>query len=300
MEYNSTPPQGAPPLPHYNHPFCCYHQNPNPNPAYHLSPAANEAGSLRPLHHPPPPTANPYTPYGGCCFPHHLPAGPTPPPYYHCGAASAGGAAGWFPAAESTGQYGSPPAVGYGPPIPPRPSNGLGAVVSPPALPAHWRTLSYSGGTKKRSKKTTKVVQSAYCEVCKVNCTCEEDLNSHKQGKKHIKQLQKLLQESTTPKSVQESTTPKSAEVKEPAVGSKGKAVATGEKKRKKALPATEEDLETKKKKLLECGAAPEDVRVCTICHVVVNSQAVYDTHVAGQKHIANVKQQEQEAVAAS
>ncbi|KAJ6794487.1 putative zinc finger RNA-binding protein [Iris pallida] len=95
-------------------------------------------------------------------------------------------AAGWFLAAELTGQYGSPPAVGYGPPIPPRPSNGLGAVVTPPALPAHWRTQSYSGGTKKRSKKTTKVVQSAYCEVCKVNCTCEEDLNSHKQGKKHI------------------------------------------------------------------------------------------------------------------
>ncbi|KAJ6808608.1 putative zinc finger RNA-binding protein [Iris pallida] len=85
MEYDSTPPPGAPPplLPHYNHPFCCYHQNPNPNPnlAYHLSPATKEAGPLRPLHHPSPPTANPYTPYGGCCFPHHLPMGPTLPPY---------------------------------------------------------------------------------------------------------------------------------------------------------------------------------------------------------------------------
>ncbi|KAJ6830788.1 zinc finger protein 346-like [Iris pallida] len=269
MEYSSPWPS-----PYYSH------TNPNPNPAYHH----------------PPPGANPYAPHGGYSFPHRPPVGPAPPPYYHGGAAAGPGR---FPPTEPVVQYwfNPPPAAGYGPPMaPPIPSNGLGAVFPPSALATHWITLSNSGGTK----KTTKVVQSAYCEVCKVNCTCEGDLNSHKQGKKHRKQLQKLLQESITPKAQnQKAPVAVKSETKELAAASKGKAVVTGEqKKRKKAPQSTEEDLETKKRKMLEYGAVPDDLRVCIICQVVVNSQAVYDSHVAGQKHLANVKQQQEEAAA--
>ncbi|KAJ6839745.1 putative zinc finger RNA-binding protein [Iris pallida] len=193
--------------------------------------------------------------------------------------------------------YAHPPMAGYGDqtvgyaPAPPRPSRGLAALLQP-----NRRGQSYLGGMKKGSRKTTKVVQSAYCEVCKIDCTSQEVLNGHKQGKKHKKNLQKL-QESITPKPLKAPVAAKSVEAKESQAASKGKAAVTGEKrkrKRKEALPAMEEDLETKKKKILEAGAAPDGVRVCTICNVVVNSQKVYDSHITGQKHITMVKQQQE------
>ncbi|KAK1289828.1 hypothetical protein QJS10_CPB18g01045 [Acorus calamus] len=59
---------------------------------------------------------------------------------------------------------------------------------------------------------------------------------------------------------------------------------------RKKALaPANTEDLETKRKKVIEEGAEPDSVRLCSICNVVCNSESVFMSHLAGQKHAAKV-----------
>ncbi|CAL9763348.1 unnamed protein product [Musa acuminata subsp. burmannicoides] len=151
--------------------------------------------------------------------------------------------------------------------------------------------------TKKRTLKdqkwTTKVVQSAYCEVCKINCDTQEVLMIHKQGKKHQKNLQKL-QETVTAKEKQE---PIATVEKETSIVEEEKYV--GEQKRKRGALATTEELEEKKRRVLEGGAAAEEVKVCTLCNVVVNSQKVYEYHIAGQKHAAMVKKQ-QEAKAAA
>ena len=66
--------------------------------------------------------------------------------------------------------------------------------------------------------------------------------------------------------------------------------------KQTKRKEAPQEDLETKKRKILEEGAKPNAVMVCTICNVVVNSQKVYSSHLAGSKHAAMVKKQQEAA----
>ncbi|KAJ6854205.1 putative zinc finger RNA-binding protein [Iris pallida] len=118
MEYDSTPPPGAPPpLPHYNHPFCCYHQNPNPNPnlAYHLSqpptnldPSARFITRRRLRRTPTLPTEDvvcPTTPRG----PHSASVLPLRRGLRR--RRKSRRAAGWF-LGELTGQYGSPPRWG--------------------------------------------------------------------------------------------------------------------------------------------------------------------------------------------
>ncbi|KAJ0980191.1 hypothetical protein J5N97_008446 [Dioscorea zingiberensis] len=44
-------------------------------------------------------------------------------------------------------------------------------------------------------------------------------------------------------------------------------------------------DLEMKKQKLIQGGAPAGAVRVCAICNVVCNSEKVFVSHLAGEKH---------------
>ncbi|KAK1274499.1 hypothetical protein QJS04_geneDACA008040 [Acorus gramineus] len=62
--------------------------------------------------------------------------------------------------------------------------------------------------------------------------------------------------------------------------------------KLKKRASAAVEDMETKKKKLLESGTSADTIRVCEACNVVCNSEVVFDQHVMGMKHLAMVKKQ--------
>ncbi|XP_047067924.1 zinc finger protein 346-like [Lolium rigidum] len=144
---------------------------------------------------------------------------------------------------------------------------------------------------RKFVKKIPKVVQPLTCEVCKIECDTQEVLLIHKTGKKHKKNLQKL----------QDSITPKPAKPLNGAVGAStaaAPAVADGimpavQPKKNKSSQATPEDLEVKKRKVLEAGAAQGEVKICTACNVVVNSQKVYEFHIAGHKHKANVQKQQ-------
>jgi len=51
----------------------------------------------------------------------------------------------------------------------------------------------------------------------------------------------------------------------------------------------TTADLESKKRKVIAEGAAPDSVRVCSICDVVCNSDTVFAHHLAGEKHTLKV-----------
>ena len=48
-------------------------------------------------------------------------------------------------------------------------------------------------------------------------------------------------------------------------------------------------DVETKKSKVIQGGAAAESVRICKLCNVVCNSDKVFASHLAGEKHIMKV-----------
>ncbi|KAA8547928.1 hypothetical protein F0562_004357 [Nyssa sinensis] len=107
----------------------------------------------------------------------------------------------------------------------------------------------------KRFPKKTKIVQSAWCEVCKIECNSKDVLDQHKLGKKHQKNLEKLTE------AVAPST---GASVVIGPQEKPNKAKAAGLQKTKKAAEPPE-DMETKRRKVLEGGAAAEAVRTCAI-----------------------------------
>ena len=151
-------------------------------------------------------------------------------------------------------------------------------------------------------RNAPKVVQPLKCEVCKVECDTQDVLVIHETGKKHQKNLQKL-QDSIMPKpakppnrAVAASTSPAGAVAASaaPAAAVSNGAMPARQPKKNKRSAATPEDLEVKKRRVLEAGADQGEVKICTTCNVVVNSLIVYKFHIAGHKHKANVRKQEQ------
>lgn len=114
----------------------------------------------------------------------------------------------------------------------------------------------------------------------------------HKQGKKHKKNLEKL-QDSITPKPIIKTPSNVIGSTMAPSVVAQCVVPSVQPKKKKISSAATPEDLEVKKRRVLEAGAAQGEVKVCTVCNVVVNSQKVYEFHIAGQKHQAMVQKQQ-------
>lgn len=170
------------------------------------------------------------------------------------------------------------------------PSNGSQQLVMPipNTLQTNTTTQPHGNGTRKKhpKKAKTKIVQSAYCEVCKIECTSKEVLDQHKLGKKHKKNLGKL-RESLAPTQVQPSKP--SNPIIGPQLPNDKKKSASGNKSKRKTVE-TVEGLHKKKKRVIDGGAAAEALRICTICNVVCNSEIVYNFHLVGQKHAAMKK----------
>ncbi|KAF8408183.1 hypothetical protein HHK36_007325 [Tetracentron sinense] len=168
-----------------------------------------------------------------------------------------------------------------------RPPNGTVSLVAANPNPIFYTNppfRSHGNGTWRRGPKKTKIVQSAWCEICKIDCNSKDVLDQHKLGKKHNKNLEKIEESKKGANATVSTATPVAltiGPVENPAVQ---------QMKRKVAPPVPEEDLETKRRKLLEGGAAAEAVRACAICNVVCNSDVVFNYHLAGQKHAAMVK----------
>ncbi|XP_050230471.1 uncharacterized protein LOC126679474 [Mercurialis annua] len=191
-------------------------------------------------------------------------------------------------AKEAVRQYGFDPAA-YGAALNVMvPQDGMQQLaIAQPGLTLlpNFTFQTQGNGTLKKLKKT-KVVQSAHCEVCKVDCNSNEVLDQHKLGKKHKNNLEKLR--------VAAILSSASVEIQNPLIGpqpnpEKSK-TGSGQKNKKKA--AALEDLETKRRKIVEGGAAQEAVRVCAVCNVVCNSESVYNYHLAGRKHALMLKKQ--------
>ncbi|GMI95250.1 hypothetical protein like AT5G61190 [Hibiscus trionum] len=143
-----------------------------------------------------------------------------------------------------------------------------------------------------KGKKTTKIVQSSWCDVCQINCNSNDAYAQHLSGKKHLKNLENLEKSKNGTRDhsmgTPAATNPNLAikPVENPAANSSYGAINA--QSPVAAQPeASKEDLETKKRKVMEGGAAAASVRVCTICNVVCNSQKVFEFHLTGQKHAA-------------
>ncbi|CAO2818526.1 unnamed protein product [Amaranthus hypochondriacus] len=149
-----------------------------------------------------------------------------------------------------------------------------------------------------------------WCAVCKISCTSIDGLNAHLVGKKHQKNFQKLQpsnsQSVTPPPNINAATpvptasplpsTDLSIQVEGNTIAAETSQPETQQTKKKSKVA---KDVETKKQNVLQCGAAADALRTCTTCNVVCNSDIVFKTHLAGQKHAAMMKKTEAEAEAA-
>lgn len=171
-------------------------------------------------------------------------------------------------------------------------------------------------------------MQSAWCEVCKVDCNSRGVLDQHKLGKKHLKNLEKLKAKlapapaltitATTPAviidhpvivaappaAVAASTSlPNSAiavvPADKPIIGPEENPEKSNGQKSRKRSAARSENLETKKSRVLAGGADAGSVRACAICNVVCNSSTVFNYHLAGKIHATMVKKHALKAGAA-
>ncbi|KAF8389738.1 hypothetical protein HHK36_024257 [Tetracentron sinense] len=159
------------------------------------------------------------------------------------------------------------------------------AYVRPPGI-GYWR----------RGPKKTKIGHSLWCEVCKIACNSKDVLDRHKLGKKHKMNLEKLEESKKDANASASAAAPVALNL---VIGPKEKltdkenASSVEQTRKKVATPLVPvEDLETKRRKLMEGGAAANAVRVCTICNVACNSQTVFNFHLFGQKHAAMVEKQ--------
>ncbi|OMO53177.1 Zinc finger, U1-type [Corchorus capsularis] len=152
-----------------------------------------------------------------------------------------------------------------------------------------------------KGKKTTNANQLTWCEVCKTSCH-SNDYAKHLSGRKHQKNLENLKNGISNPSVI---NTPAATNLtigplENPAPkNSSGDNVQKSE-KRAAQSDAPKEDLETKKRKVMEGGAAVAAIRVCAICNVVCNSEKVFKYHLSGQKHAAMVKKQADARISAT
>ncbi|GAV81591.1 zf-met domain-containing protein [Cephalotus follicularis] len=154
-----------------------------------------------------------------------------------------------------------------------------------------------------KGPKKNKFNQSAWCDVCKINCNNNDAYTKHLLGKKHQKNLEKLGKSKNGNIDTALSAAP-AVPMIGPVENPKAKenpSVDSQKSQKRSAEPlAPAEDLETKKRKVVEGGAAIGDVRVCTICNVVCNSQTVFNSHLTGQKHAAMLKKAAEATMAAA
>ncbi|KAL9297245.1 hypothetical protein ACSQ67_023141 [Phaseolus vulgaris] len=242
----------APPSSQITH-YPSYPQNPNPSSSLPLNPPGVDS-------HPP---LNPimYSDHDSVPIPNLI------YPQNHVGADSNSfvPSSGYYvdqnwAAREAVRQFGSNPAV-YAPGIS-IPSNGSEQLGMVDPISMWWANNAaqlHGNGilNKKQKKAKTKVVQPAYCEVCKIECTGKEVLDQHKLGKKHKRNLEKL-RESLNPTQVQPSGS------SNPVIGpqlpyDKSKSTSVNNIKRKKV--ETVEDLEKRKRRFLMVGQQPKQLR---------------------------------------
>lgn len=157
--------------------------------------------------------------------------------------------------------------------------NQVPSTSSNALLSSHWATQSLEHKATRMKHVKTKFTQPVRCEVCKIDCNSKDVFDKHVIGKKHKKNLE--VQNSAL-------TVSTSSDSNINMLNQMGKVsgqVVQGT----PDVPAASKDLETKKRKLVDCSTKSDSSRVCAVCNVVCNSQEVFDKHLSGKKHAAQV-----------
>lgn len=105
-------------------------------------------------------------------------------------------------------------------------------------------------------------------------------------GKKHLKNLEKL--KTCLPSNTGSSLPGPMVAV--PLIGPQENPCKSKARKNGKKGAESTEDLESKRRRVVEGGVSNESIRLCRICNVVCNSDTVYNDHLAGQKHAAKAE----------
>lgn len=159
--------------------------------------------------------------------------------------------------------------------------NGIGPYL------AEFKRHNFGPWTK--PPKKIKFTQPLWCEVCKINCNSRDAYIAHISGKKHMKNQETLskplIAAAGSPMSVESSNALQCAA--NPVIGPPEKPNIL-----KLDKVVTLEDVELKRRKLVEGGVTANAIKLCTLCNVVCNSQTVFNFHLTGQKHAAMVKKQ--------
>ncbi|XP_004233376.1 uncharacterized protein [Solanum lycopersicum] len=169
------------------------------------------------------------------------------------------------------------------------------ANINPNFFIQPLRSGSWGGGQRKIKMKPV------WCHICKIEFTGQTVLDQHILGKKHKRSLDNLKGGSVITASTSAPLVTSVAS-ENPFVGLQEEPNKMNSANRQdsveKAVKVVK-NLETKTRKVLEGGAATDEVRICIPCNVVCNSETVFRTHLIGKKHIANVTKQ-QKSVPAS
>ncbi|XP_042492524.1 uncharacterized protein LOC122072056 isoform X2 [Macadamia integrifolia] len=137
------------------------------------------------------------------------------------------------------------------------------------------------------ANRSNTVVQSVWREICMIDCN-KDEWDQHNLIKMHKNQekLEEPEKEVRGPAANDPPIGPK-----ESPAANNSMTVGVQQPKKNGASPlGPREDLETRRRKLIEGGVAANSVKVCITCDVVCNSQAVFINHLRGQKHANMVK----------
>ncbi|KAK1435846.1 hypothetical protein QVD17_01617 [Tagetes erecta] len=147
--------------------------------------------------------------------------------------------------------------------------------------------------TSKSSSGSRKKPNAFQCGLCKITCTSNELLSMHIAGKKHFNKLKESGLIPNVPLTA-------IASLEAPMQNSEsheGKSVNSDGNNGNGKRAGSHVDVESKKQKMLQGGAALDAIRTCTLCNVVCNSDTVYRAHLAGQKHVAMAMKQAAETL---
>lgn len=135
--------------------------------------------------------------------------------------------------------------------------------------------------------KKIKADQSKWCDVCKIKCNSKDMYIAHLAGKQHLKKSEKLSKPNIDA-GAGISTSNTSQPSTNAIIGPREKPGT----EKPDLQKAPKMDIEMKKLKVIQGGAAEADVRVCTMCDVVCNSQTMFQSHIDGNKHTSMLRKQ--------
>ncbi|XVF11839.1 hypothetical protein REPUB_Repub08aG0061800 [Reevesia pubescens] len=143
-----------------------------------------------------------------------------------------------------------------------------------------WMNQSLVNNVIGSTPNQSKLIQPVWCEVCNIKCNTQDVYEKHLMGKKHQRNLQAKINPTTAIFPETSNTTNNLSIVGQ--TGNVGGQMTFGA-----SVVANVQELERKKQKLLNAGAAVDSVRMCTICNVACNSYDVFTKHLSGRRHAA-------------